>query len=143
MDEPRVWSFFYGSYINFDVLREVGVAAERWEIARLLGWEIAIRPRANLRRSEGGVVYGIVATMTHAELDRLYDHARDTLGAVYLPDAVLVDTLDGRWRPALCFVSAQMEPAPPDGEYVDRIVGAARAYGFPDWYTEHLASFRP
>jgi AIG2 family protein len=143
MEETRVWTFFYGSYINFDVLREAGVAAERWEVARLLGWEMAIRPRANLYRSEGGVVYGIVATMTHAELDRLYAHAREVLGETYAPEAVLVDTLDGRWRPALCYISWHMEPRPAQRDYIDRIVGAAQAFGFPAWYIEHLATFRP
>jgi hypothetical protein len=32
MAEPKVWVFFYGSYINFGVLREVGlVTAEDFE----------------------------------------------------------------------------------------------------------------
>ena len=142
MEEPRVWTFFYGSYINFDVHRDLGVDAERWEMARLLGWEIVIRPHANLVRSEGGVVYGIVATMTHAELDRLYRHAREVLGETYVPEAVLVDTLDGRWRPALCYISWEMAPGPAQNGYVDRIVGAGRAFGFPAWYLEHLDAMR-
>jgi hypothetical protein len=77
---PRVWTFFYGSYINFEVLGEVALVPENWEVARVAGFDIRIQPRANLVRSDAGTVYGIVATATHEELARLYAHAQDVLG---------------------------------------------------------------
>ena len=46
--EPRVWVFFYGSYINFDVLQEAGLVPGEWEVARLPGFDLEIAPRANL-----------------------------------------------------------------------------------------------
>jgi hypothetical protein len=141
MAEPRVWVFFYGSYINFDVLREVDLVPERWEVARLDGFDIRIQPRANLVPSDQHCVYGIVTTATHAELARLYDHARDVLGEVYLPEAVLVRTLAGLWRPALCYFCPEMVARPADNAYVERIAGPARAFGFPEWYVARLESF--
>jgi hypothetical protein len=89
MIEPKVWVFFYGTYMNFGVLGEVDLVPERWEVGRLSGFDIRIRPRANLIRSDRDCVYGIAATATHAELARLYAHARDLLGEVHLPEAVL------------------------------------------------------
>jgi hypothetical protein len=142
MAERKVWVFFYGSYINFAVLREVGLVPEQWEVARLDGFDISIRPRANLVRSDQHCVYGIVATAGHAELARLYAHARDVLGEVYLPEAVLVQTLAGLWRPALCYLCPDMAPRPADNAYVERIAGPARAFGFPEWYVARLESFR-
>jgi hypothetical protein len=146
MSEPKVWTFFYGSYINFDVLREVELAPRQWEVARLGGFDIVIRPRANLVRSESRCVYGIVATATHRELARLYAHARDVLGETYLPEAVLVETgADrgwGTWRPALCYICPDMSPRPADPAYVDRIAAPARKYGFPDWYVARIESFK-
>jgi len=143
MVEPRVWAFFYGSYINLNVLREVNYVPEKWEVARLAGFDIRIQPRANLLRSEQRSVYGILATGTHAELNRLYAHAKDILGEVYLPEAVLVETRDGKWKPALCYICPAMEPRPAAKDYVERIVTPAREYGFPAWYIERLESFRP
>src|SRR5580658_5634709 len=90
--EPKVWVFFYGSYMNFDVLREVDLVPEEWGVARLDGFDIRIEPRANLVRSDQHCVFGIVATATHAELSRLYGHAQHVLGELYLPEAVLVQT---------------------------------------------------
>lgn len=138
-----VWTFFYGSYMNFDILKEVDLVPEQFEVARLNGFDIQIRPLANLIRSDQHCVYGIVATATHEELSHLYAHAQDVLGGVYLPEAVLVETLDGKWRPALCYIAPSMEPRPAADNYVDRIVKPARAFGFPAWYIDRLESFRP
>lgn len=44
---PKVWTFFYGSYINFEVLKDVDVVPENWEVARLAGFDIRIQPRSN------------------------------------------------------------------------------------------------
>lgn len=78
---PRVWTFFYGSYIDFDVLKEVDLIPQEWEVARLAGFDIRIEPRANLIRSDAGAVYGILATATADELTRLYTaHAQGVLG---------------------------------------------------------------
>lgn len=99
-------------------------------------------PRANLVRSERDCVYGIVATATHQELNKLYAHAREILAETYLPEAVLTETLDGKWRAALCYIAAQMEPRAAASDYVDRIVAPARNFGFPDWYITRLESFR-
>jgi hypothetical protein len=142
MTAPPVWTFFYGSYLNFDVLAEVGMAPARWEVASLPGFELVIRPRANLVRSERGLVYGIVAACTHAELTRLYAHAHDVLGETYLPEPVLAHLAGGAFRPALCYIAPSMEPRPADGAYVERIAQPARRYGFPAWYLDHIESFR-
>ena len=143
MSPAKVWVFFYGSYINLEVLKEVNLVPEHWEVARLPGFDILIEPRANLMHSEQHCVYGIVATATHSQLERLYAHAKDVLGEIYLPEAVLVETMDGKCRPALCYIAPSMDPRPAANDYIDRIAKPAREYGFPDWYVQRIESFRP
>ncbi len=141
MAEPRVWTFFYGSFINLDVLKhQADLVPDQIEVARLSGFDIRIQPLANLVRSNRRCVYGIVVRATHQELDRLY--SQDWVG-IYLPEAVLVETLDGRWRAALCYIAPSPAPGPAANDYIDRIVGPARQHGFPDWYIGRLESFRP
>jgi hypothetical protein len=142
MAEPKVWVFFYGSFINLDVLRRGGLVPDLVEVARLDGFDIVIHPLANLVRSDQHSVYGILVKATHAELGRLYDYARDKLGGTYLPEAVLAETTGG-WRPALCYIAPQMEPGTPSNDYIDRIVIPARQHGFPVWYLARLETFRP
>ena len=143
MTPPKVWTFFYGSYLNLALLKEVDLVPEQYEVVRLPGFDIQIRPLANLIRAPQHCVYGIVATATHEELKRLCAHAENVLGGTYLPEAVLIERLDGSWRPALCYIAPALDLRPAAREYVDRIVGPARAYGFPAWYIERLESFRP
>ena len=143
MSDSNTVVFFYGSYINSAVLREVDLVPDRVVVARLPGFDIEIRPMANLVRSDQHTVYGILATATHAELDRLYSHARDVLGGVYLPRAVLAHTLSGQAEPALCYIAPNLIAGPASREYVARILEPARAYGFPAWYLSRIESFLP
>lgn len=138
MSETRVWTFFYGSYMNAAVLREADVAFESFEVARLDGYDIKIEPRANLVASPEHCVYGVLARATHAELTRLYAHAKDVVGESYLPNPVMTHLRSGDWRPALCYIAPAMVPRAPDPAYVDRIVAPAREFGFPEWYVERL-----
>ena len=142
MGQRQVWTFFYGSYLNLDVLKEVDYIPARYEPARLFGFDITIRPLANLVPAEEGCVYGIVATGTHAELERLYAHATQILGGTYLPEAVLVQTFGGQWLPALCYIAPEITPGPADSAYIDRIVVAARKHGIPEGYLRRLECFR-
>lgn len=143
MPDPKVVTFFYGSYINPTVLREVDLVPERVEVARLPGFDIEIRPLANLVPSDQHTVYGILATTTHTELDRLYKHAREVLGGVYLPYPVLAHAMSGKSESALCYIASRIAEAPASPAYVDRIVKPAREYGFPNWYIERIQSFIP
>jgi hypothetical protein len=140
MTEPTVWTFFYGSFMNLDVLRQGGYVPQRYEVAKLSGFDIRIQPLATLVRSDQHCVYGIVAAGTHEQLRRLY--AQDWVGT-YLPEPVLVETSDGKWRAALCYIAPEGEPRPATDDYIDRIVAPARDNAFPDWYIARLESFRP
>jgi hypothetical protein len=140
---PKVWTFFYGSFINLEILRGIGFTPGRHEVARLGGFDIRIRPLANLIRSGQHSVYGIVAPATHDELRLLYDHARDSLGGTYLPEPVLVELLDGGWRAALCYIDPEPDDRPASDDYIDRIVRPVKDYGFPDWYIARIEGFRP
>ena len=140
MAEPTVWTFFYGSFMNLDVLKQGGYVPERYEAAKLYGFDIRIQPLATLVRSDQHCIYGIVACGTREQLCRLY--SQDWVGT-YLPEPVLVETLDGKWRAAFCYIAPAGESRPASNDYIDRIVGPARQYGFPAWYIARLESFRP
>ena len=141
MTQPTVWTFFfYGSFINLHVLKQVDYVPEQFEVARLCGFDIRIQPLANLVRSDQHCVYGTVATAAHEQLRRLY--SQDWV-RTYVPEPVLVKTLDGKWRAAFCYIAPSSEPRAATDNYIDRIVGPAKEYAFPDWYIDGLESFRP
>src|SRR5690348_9833639 len=139
MTAATVWIFFYGSFMNLDILRQTGFVPERHEVAKLHGFDIDIRPLATLVRSDQHCVYGIVAAGTQEQLHRLY--GQDWVAA-YLPEPVLVETLDGKWRAAFCYIAPVGESRPATSVYIDRIVEPAKRCGFPSWYIARLESFR-
>lgn len=155
MSDRRVATFFYGSFMDDNILKQLGVVAERSEVAVLPGYEIEMRPRVNLLPSNQYVVCGSVMHITHSDLDRLYSLGQRDLQAlgvivpvgaptdIYHPEPVVVSVRDGLLRPALCYIADAQEPALPPVEYVDSVVGAARKVGLPEWYIKRLASFRP
>lgn len=143
MTTSRVAVFFYGSYMNEAVLAEVDIAPPGFEVARLQGFDIQIRPLANLVTAKGREVYGLLTSATEPELERLYAHARNVLGGMYLPENVHVECLDGARKPARCYIAPVLQERPATAAYVERILIPARQYGFPPWYIERLESFRP
>lgn len=143
MTERAVDVFFYGSYINFQVLQEVDIEKRDFVVGSVHGWALTIGPLANLVPQKQGIAYGILMKLTHTELDRLYqEHAIGKLGGVYLPEAVIVCHSEGVFSPALCYISHSMEAKPANPDYVDRILNPAKAYGFPEWYLSHIASLK-
>jgi hypothetical protein len=137
MAKRHVSVFFYGSFINLDVLKQAGLDPKGFRGARLHGWDIHIGPLATLTPTDNAVVYGIVVECTHEELDRLY--AQDWV-STYLPEAVLVE-VDGAFLPALTYVKWDYHPTPPEPDYVERIAVPGQAIGFPEWYIAHIRSF--
>jgi hypothetical protein len=143
MKDRRVPVFFYGLYMDFDVLRKYGDIPEVWEAARLYGYDFRIASWGFLTRSEGDSVYGTVVGITHEELERLYGPSNDFLTLRYVAEPVLVETLEGKWVAALCYVGTSEPEGLVNADYVDRMVALSERFGFPRWYTERLAAYRP
>jgi hypothetical protein len=142
-DERKVWVFLYDSYINRDLLNEVDISLDFFDIAKVTGFDIIIQPHANLIASFEKSIFGVLTSLSHTELERLYkDHVQAVLDEVYLPIAVQVQLLDGSFQPALCYIAPRMKGRPPENEYIDLIVHAAREYEFPKSYIKHLESFK-
>jgi len=140
---PPIWVFFYGTIMNPPVLAEFGVTPGSVVPAKLAGFELSIRPRPNLARSERSQVFGSLMSVTHADLTRVYSSLQERFGLEYLPEAVLVETLDGMLKPALCYVAPHMAPGPADQAFVRQLASCARAVGLPDWYASHIESLAP
>jgi cation transport regulator ChaC len=135
-----VWTFFYGSFMNPDVLAKAEVRPTEAQMGRLDGWDIKIAPRATLVPSEGRSVFGILAKVTHADLEKLY--TKDWFGfGTYLPEAVLVEDSAEHLVPALSYIAWEMEGGSPTHEYLSNVVTAARQFRFPEWYINRLKSF--
>lgn len=142
MSEKRVWVFFYGLFMDFKILSEQGLIAEDWKVAQLHGYDFQIASWGYLTRSRENSVYGLIVAANHTQLAKLYDRATNGLPLDYFPESMMVETLEGEWIPALCYVASTQPPGPVNTHYVASMLELARKFAFPAWYVERLASFR-
>ena len=129
--------FFYGLFMDQELLQSKGIQPERVEVAWVDGLELRIGQRAALARSKRGQVYGLVMTLTLAQLEKLY--AEPGVEA-YRPEAVLAHLSGGGTIAAMCYNL----PRPParserNPEYAAKLRAVARKVGLP---AEYLASIR-
>ena len=69
--ERRVEVFFYGLFMDEELLRGKDLEPEGGEIAAIDGFALRIGQRAALIPTPGAKVYGLVFLLTRSELDRI------------------------------------------------------------------------
>ncbi len=129
--------FFYGLFMDEDLLREKGVATTHFRSASVADFELRIGNRATLVPAKSRIVFGIVASLSHEDLARLYS---ESSVQAYRPEAVLAQLADGKKISALCF--NLIEPPTPherDPEYVAKLRTLAERLKFP---ADYVASIR-
>ena len=136
--QKTIAAFFYGSFIRPEIMALGDFRPTTIQVAKLNGFDIAFDPHANVFRSAQHSICGILVYPTHEQLRRLY--SRDGVG-VFLPEAVLVETESNNFLPAMCYMPPIRGNEPPDLEYIQNLIDAARVHGFPEWYVRRLQSF--
>ena len=132
MTDRRIDAFFYGLFMDVDVLRESKVAPGNPRRAYVADFALRIGQRATLLPAAGARAYGMLIALTHRELERLY-----TAPGLeqYRPEAVLAQTLGGTLVPALCY---NLREAPAAHErnpdYATRLQGVLSKLNFPPEY---------
>jgi hypothetical protein len=123
--------------MDHEVLRAAGVQPGALRVARLPEYALKIGDRATLLPMPGHTAYGMLTTLTHSELARLY--AGPGLDA-YRPEAVLVHPADGPPVPALCFnLLVSPEPHERNPEYAARLRALAMRLELPRDYVATIA----
>jgi len=135
----RIAAFFYGSFIRKDIMALGGFYPDRIEVAKLNGYDIAFDPHANVFRCDQRAIYGVLVYPSHEELNKLY--SRDGVGT-FLPEAVVVETMDHQLTPAMCYMPPARGAKPADVAYVDQLIAAGIDHGFPAWYVHRLKELR-
>jgi len=135
MPPRRVDVFFYGLFMDVDVLRARGIVPEGVTLASVGGFTLRIGKRATIVPAPASRVYGVVMSLSRDEVDRLY--AEPSMHG-YKQQAVLADLAGGGVSAALCYALAQ-PPAKSDEdpEYALQLRTLAHKIGLP---TEYVAS---
>jgi hypothetical protein len=139
MSDRRVDAFFYGLFMDVEVLRGSGATPAHPRRAYVDGFALRIGPRATLVPSAGARAYGMLFALTHAELDRLY--AAPGLDQ-YRAEALLARPLEGEGppTPALCYNLLEApRPHERNPEYAARLQRALQKLDFPPEYVASVS----
>ncbi len=137
MSDRRIDAFFYGLFMDIDLLREVDVAPVNPRRAYVDDFALRIGQRATLLPSAGGRAYGMLFALTHSELERLY-----TAPGLeqYRPEAVLAQPLEAAPVPALCYNLREAPRAHErNSEYAARLQRALTKLDFPEEYVASVS----
>ena len=128
----RIDVFFYGLFMDDALLREKGIDPVDRRMASLQNFCLVIGARATLVPCVGRSVYGVLFSLTHAEVDALYS---EESVSVYRPEAVSAQLADGSITPALCFNLPVPPPADErNPQYVAKLKELAARIGLPASY---------
>ena len=137
MNDRRLNVFFYGLFMDKEILTAKGIQPSDIQVASLKGFALRIGQRAALVPEESGRVHGVVMSLTHDELEKLYSEPGVR---VYRPEPVLVELNAGEIIAALCF--NLVEPPPKDehnAEYAAKLRDVAKRIGLP---ADYITSIR-
>jgi hypothetical protein len=136
MPSRRTDVFFYGLFMDEELLRAKGVRPNDPELAFVDGLALRIGQRAALVPTPGARVHGVVISLTLAELEKLYS---EPSVQAYTPQAVLARLASGGVVAALCYNL----PQPPavserNPEYATKLRAVAQKVGLPAEYVASL-----
>jgi hypothetical protein len=136
MSLRRADVFFYGLFMDQELLRARGLRPENAELASVDGLALRIGQRAALTRTPGARVSGLIMSLTLPELEKLYS---EPSVQAYQPEPVLARLASGGVVAALCYNL----PEPPaaterNPEYAAKLRAVAGKVGLPADYVTSI-----
>ena len=132
MESRAIDVFFYGLFMDAELLRANGLHPTNGRQACVSGMALRIGRRATLVPDPAESVHGFVFGLSHDEVERLY--AEPSVSA-YRPEAVIARLVDGSYIPALCFnLPPSNETAEANPEYAEKLRMVASRLGLPAEY---------
>ena len=132
----RVDVFFYGLFMDVELLRAKGVEPKGVELATVDGFALRIGQRAALVPVAGARVHGVAMSLTSSELHQLYS---EPSVQAYKPQAVLAHLASGAVIGALCYnLPEAPSPSERNAGYAARLRATAEKVGLPAEYVTSL-----
>ncbi len=133
--------FFYGLFMDVNLLRDLGAEPRDVQVAELPGFDIEVPDYVYVVRRPGASVVGILATLSSAEVEALYDKPkyRD-----YRRRRLMVKDAAGHQVAAECYIldkPVKPEPSGTRPDYAPKLHALAGELRLPEWYVDRLGEF--
>jgi hypothetical protein len=136
MDDRRLDVFFYGLFMDRQLLEGKGIRPEDVRLAVVPGFGLRLGVRAALAPAPGAEVHGVLMKLSHADLEQLYS---EPSVQAYRPEPVLAVARNGAAVAALCY-NLPEPPAPDErnAEYAAKLRAVAQRIGLPSEYVSSI-----
>jgi hypothetical protein len=136
MTVRRISVFFYGLFMDEELLRQKGIEPAGARQACVRGFALRIGQRATLVPESDGRVYGMLMELSQADIECLYSEPSVSM---YRPEAVVAEVEDRVQVPAVCF-NLQAAPAPGETNqaYAQKLRDLARRLRLPADYIDRI-----
>jgi hypothetical protein len=136
MDQRRLDVFFYGLFMDSQLLEGKGIRPVDIRLATVPGFSLRIGTRAALVPTPAGEVHGVLMKLSHADLAKLYSEPGVQ---AYRPEAVLAIAGNGEAVAALCYnLPEPPSPEERNAEYASKLRSLARRVGLPSDYVASI-----
>jgi len=128
--------FFYGLFMDEALLHARDITSPNLRVAFVPGFQLRIGNRATLVPIPSERVYGVVASLSHSELERLYS---EPSVQAYKPEAVLAHLLNEAILAVLCYNLVAAPAADEHNpEYAAKLRALATQLQFPLDYVSSI-----
>ena len=129
--------FFYGLYMDEDLLRTLGFNPVSSHVAKADSYEINLNGMAKIIPKKGTEVWGKLITLPENELKAMYsfETTKD-----YKPEIINILTEEGKPKTATCYNMVASELDKLNIEYLSKLVVAAKKLELPYTYIKQLES---
>ena len=136
MTSRRTDVFFYGLFMDQDLLRAKGIEPQAAQLASVSGFVLRIGQRAAMAPDANGRVHGVVMSLTQGELEHLYS---EPSVQAYKPHEVLAQLATGGTTAALCYnLSEPPAASERNPEYAAKLRVVAERVGLPPDYVASI-----
>ena len=130
--------FFYGLFMDVEILKKAGINAKDIDQAYLLDHKLLIGERASLLPSQGDRSYGLIMSVNDEKLTELYaeESVRD-----YLPHTLVVYSKDNGAEKVICYLLEEDSLKGSNPVYAKRLFELSSRLKFPDNYLRSIKKF--
>lgn len=130
-------TFFYGLFLDPDILIELGHAPQNIRLAKLKNHKLVIAERANLIEKYGSSVWGNIIDLEEKELDQLY---AEKSVADYQPIIVTCALSHNKKENAVTYTlpNDYIMNAAKNNDYAKKLLSVCKKYNFPEEYLKQI-----
>ena len=140
MTNEQVDVFFYGSFMDPNVLLKYDLHPCGIKTASLTDYSIGFTPMATIFSSPRSVVWGVICGLPSSQLEQAY-RVQPLSEYDYYAKKISISTVDGERHAAIVYLTDKPIGFIPERPYVENIIRIATEHKFPEEYLRLLQSF--